>query len=113
MRIARVTTESGSDLAPACEVTEGALERLVGLMGRPGLARGQGLWIEPCHSVHTFFMRFPIDVVYVDRDRRVIDVCHSVAPWRAHLPRVGARAVLELPAGAAAALKEGDRLCIS
>lgn len=113
MRMVRVSTENGADLAAACEVTEGYLERLVGLMGRPGLARGQGLWIEPCNSVHTFFMRFPIDVVYVDRDRRVIDVCRAVGPWRAHLPRAGAHAVLELPAGAAAPLKEGDRLCIS
>jgi len=74
--------------------------RRKGLLGRDGLAPGEGLWIVPCESVHTFFMRFPIDLVYLDRRNRVRKVRHAVGPWRLSACFT-AHSVMELPAGAA------------
>jgi uncharacterized protein len=59
--------------------------------------RGQGLWISPSHGIHTFAMRFPIDVVYLDRDRIVIHVEEELQPWRLAAVRIHAASVLELP----------------
>jgi uncharacterized protein len=61
--------------------------------------RGQGLWISPSHGVHTFAMRFPIDVVYLDRARIVIHMEEELKPWRLAAVRVQAASVLELPIG--------------
>jgi uncharacterized membrane protein (UPF0127 family) len=72
--------------------------RMKGLLGRRALASGEGLLLRPASSVHTFFMRFAIDVVFLDRDLRVLSIAHDVRPWRA-AGRPGARAALELPAG--------------
>jgi uncharacterized membrane protein (UPF0127 family) len=69
-----------------------------GLLGRRSLASGEGLLLKPASSVHTFFMRFAIDVVFLDRDLRVLSIAANVRPWRA-AARPGARAALELPAG--------------
>ena len=60
---------------------------------------GQGLWITPCHGVHTFAMRFPIDVLYLDHERNVIHVEEELKPWRLAAIRVLATSVLELPTG--------------
>ncbi len=60
---------------------------------------GQGLWIVPCHGVHTFAMRFPIDVLYLDQERVVIHIEESLKPWRMAAIRVLATSVLELPTG--------------
>jgi uncharacterized membrane protein (UPF0127 family) len=84
-----------------------------GLLGRSGLDPGSGMLIDSAPSVHMFFMRFPIDVVFLDRERRVVGVRHGLRPWRV----AGARravAALELPAGAAAAagIEEGDVLAV-
>jgi len=75
--------------------------RMRGLLGRDGLEPGTGMLIDAAPSVMTFFMRFPIDVVFLDRDRKVVGVRHGLRPWRT----AGARravAALELPAGTAA-----------
>jgi uncharacterized protein len=82
-----------------------------GLLGRDRLERSEGLLLRPASSIHTFFMRFPIDAVWLDRDLLVVGVTHDVSPWRTAAQR-GARAVLELPAGEAAALglEVGERL---
>jgi uncharacterized membrane protein (UPF0127 family) len=82
-----------------------------GLLGRDGLEPGTGMLIDRAPSVHMFFMRFPIDVVFLDRDRNVVGVRHRLRPWQV----AGARravAALELPAGraAAAGVEKGDRL---
>jgi uncharacterized membrane protein (UPF0127 family) len=84
-----------------------------GLLGRSSLEAGSGMLIDAAPSVLTFFMRFPIDVVFLDRDRTVVRVVHALKPWRV----AGARravAALELPAGTAAEarLEEGDVLVL-
>lgn len=77
--------------------------RLVGLLGRRTLPREQGLLLIPCNNVHTFFMRFVIDVVFIDRDGVVLAVVPRLAPWRVAATR-RAHACLEMAAGVAAAL---------
>ena len=61
--------------------------------------RGQGLWIVPCHGVHTLAMRFPIDAIYLDQERIVIHIEQGLKPWRMAAIRVLANSVLELPMG--------------
>jgi uncharacterized membrane protein (UPF0127 family) len=61
--------------------------------------RGQGLWIVPCHGVHTLAMRFPIDAVYLDQERVIIHIEQELKPWRMAAIRVLATSVLELPTG--------------
>jgi uncharacterized membrane protein (UPF0127 family) len=73
--------------------------RGLGLMFRGALPSGTGMWIAPCNGIHTFFMRFPIDVVFLDRGQRVVRVCPALRTWRM-VPLVpGAHSVVELPAG--------------
>ena len=69
-----------------------------GLLGRKGLDSGEGLLLRPASSVHTFFMRFPIDVVFLDRALVVLGIHETIDPWRTASQR-GAKVVLELPAG--------------
>jgi len=75
--------------------------RFRGLMATDSsrFSRGQGLWINPSHGIHTFAMRFPIDAVYLDRDRMVIHLEQDLKPWRMAAIRVQAASVLELPTG--------------
>jgi uncharacterized protein len=61
--------------------------------------RGQGLWISPSHGIHTFAMRFPIDAVYLDRERVVIHIEEGLKPWRLAAVRVQAASVIEVPTG--------------
>jgi uncharacterized membrane protein (UPF0127 family) len=85
--------------------------RLIGLQFRKSLPSGSGLLLAPCNSVHTFFLRFPIDVVAVDRIGCVLQVCRGLKPWRLVLPIRGARAIVELPAGDVS-VAVGDTLSI-
>ena len=96
------------------EVADNPWTRFWGLMGRKGLPPGYGMLIVPCRSVHTWFMRFPIDVVYLAKDGTVTAVHPNLGPFRFSFRGRGARMVLELPAGAAelAGLKPGQRLVI-
>ena len=71
-----------------------------GLLGRHSLAEDEGLLLRPAGSVHTAFMRFPIDVVFLDRAMRVLRIAPNMKPWRMAGQR-GARIVVELDAGAA------------
>ena len=60
---------------------------------------GQGLWINPSHGIHTFAMRFPIDAVYLDRDRKVIHLEEDLKPWRMAAIRAKAVSIIEVPTG--------------
>jgi uncharacterized protein len=88
-------------VATAADVADTSAERRTGLLKREKLERGEGLWISPCESVHTFFMKFAIDLVYLDKKKRVRKVRHAVPPWRLSVCWT-AYSVLELPAGTAA-----------
>jgi uncharacterized membrane protein (UPF0127 family) len=95
-------------------VADRMLRRMRGLLGRSELPPGEGILLTPAPSVHTAFMRFAIDIVFLDRDLRVIKIAREVPPWRATGAK-GARSVLELPAGDADRLRLaiGDELGFS
>ncbi|OGO51429.1 MAG: hypothetical protein A2148_11870 [Chloroflexi bacterium RBG_16_68_14] len=110
MRIRNSTrsTQLASDARPA----RGFWSRLVGLLGRASLQPGEALVLDPCNSVHTVFMRFPIDVVYVDRSRQVLKVVPDLKPFRVSGVLRGVCAVIELPSGTIAntGTAPGDQL---
>jgi uncharacterized membrane protein (UPF0127 family) len=112
MRSVRASDEStGAVIAAEVAVASGIWSRFWGLMGRKRLPEGHGLLLAPCSSVHTFFMRFPIDVIFLDRERVVVKVVQSMKPWRTALGG-GGKDALELNAGEAARLgiQRGDRI---
>jgi uncharacterized membrane protein (UPF0127 family) len=84
-------------------------DRLFGLMGKRD---DLFLFIPRCRSIHTWFMRSAIDVVFVDEAGVVVSVARRVAPWRMVFGPGNAEAVLELPPDHARALKAGDKLCV-
>lgn len=92
---------------------DGFWSRLVGLMGKRSLSAGEGVLIYPCSSVHTWFMRMPIDVVYVSRQDEVVAIDRGLRPWRIGRLHRGVRYVVEVAAGVAAQVRPGDRLVIT
>jgi hypothetical protein len=114
-RCLRVTNPARSSvLATRLEVADSGPKRNKGLLGRDRLEDGGGLWIVPCESVHTFFMRFPIDLVYLDRKNTIKKVRSAVGPWRLSIC-FSAHSILELPAGTirATQTERGDELAFS
>jgi len=91
-------------LATALAVADTHWTRLRGLLGLGSndFRNGSGLWIVPCHGVHTLGMGFPIDVLYLDRGLKVVDLRPEVRPWRFTPVLRHATSVLELPCGTAA-----------
>ena len=100
-------------LATAADVADTSAKRRTGLLKHKGLAPGDGLWIKPCESVHTFFMKFAIDLVYLDKQMKVRKVRHAVPPWRLSAC-LTAHSILELPAGTAqrTLTQRGDQLAV-
>ncbi len=94
-----VNRRNGAVLARQVERAVSVRARLRGLLGRTALPEGAALVIEPCTSIHTFFMRFPIDVAFVARDGRVLRAISDLRPWRATRLYPAAALVVELPAG--------------
>jgi uncharacterized protein len=86
-------------LADRVGVADTRATRAVGLLSRTGLEPGEALWIVPSRGVHTWGMRFAIDVLALDEAGTVIDCVSNLKPWRLRLPRRGTAGVLELPAG--------------
>ncbi len=101
----------GTSLGGAIETARAGGERKKGLLGRTGLEPGGGMWIVPCEGIHTFFMKFAIDVIYIDRNKKVRKTITNLAPWRLSLC-LTAHSVLELPVGVieASGTTPGDQL---
>lgn len=99
----RLVTHAGRDIVSPCLRTTNAVDRMRGLLFRGAPSPGAGLLIDPCSSVHTFAMSYPIDVVYLDRHYRVVRRVEAMQPWRMSACRK-AHMTLELAAGQAAAL---------
>ena len=112
-RAVTVQTEDGRVVCAHCLVADRPFTRMKGLLGRRCLEDGEGLVIRPTFSIQTWFMRFPIDAVFLDQDFVVVDVVPELAAWRTATRRT-ARSVLELRAGECEKirLKPGDRLRI-
>jgi uncharacterized protein len=103
--------EDGRTVCERCVLADTALARMRGLLGRKSLPSGEGILLRPASSVHTAFMRFAIDAVFLDRELRVLKIASGLRPWRTAARRK-AHAVLELPAGEAErrGLAPGHRL---
>jgi len=106
-----VNISSNTELASNVEVADTGSKRSKGLLGRDSLSSGEGLWIVPCESVHTFGMRFAIDLVYLDRQQCIRKVRSDVPPWRISAC-FSAHSVIELASGAlqGRSLQKGDKI---
>lgn len=96
---------------PKVRKTVSVLDRTRGLLGCRALGEGEGLLISPCNGVHTFFMRFAIDVIFLNKGGAIVKIIHALKPFRFGMAP-GAAAVLEVKAGEAhrIGMKPGDRL---
>ncbi len=94
-----VTVGSSEQVICRAQVAVNLWVRTVGLLGRRGLPADGGLWIRSCKSVHTFFMGFSIDVIYLAADYTVVKTCKGLKPFRFSMGGRRANSVLELPAG--------------
>ena len=114
MKTVSLKTVDDRVVCERCLVADSPWPRMRGLLGRSGLESGEGLLLRPTGSVHTFFMRFPIDVVFLARDGEVLKVARALPPWRTAGTR-GAKAVLELAADEAERreIRVGSRLDLS
>jgi uncharacterized membrane protein (UPF0127 family) len=108
MALVATNMDTGSIVARHVAVADTRATRRVGLLNRDGLDPGEALWIVPSRGVHTFWMRFTIDLVALDDAGVVIDCVDSMKPWRVRLPRRGTAGILELPAGTV--LRTGTRI---
>ena len=93
-----INKSKGVVLADAI-IADTPFKRMKGLLGRKALNEGEALVIKPCNSIHTFFMRFPIDVLFVDKNNKVIKAISSIKPFRITGIYFGAAFVVELSAG--------------
>lgn len=94
-----LSTTRQQTLIEDLEVATSFWSRAKGLLGRRGLSSEQGLWIVQGNSIHTFFMKFSIDCVFLDKKMRVVSIVENCAPGRLVLPQWGAHSVIELPSG--------------
>jgi len=113
VRIANLTRSTS--IAERCRVARSLPERAVGLLATPHLAPGEGLLIEGTQSIHMFFMRYPIDVAFIDKGGLVRKTVSVLRPWRVVWWARGARDCIELPSGALAASRTetGDQLKVT
>jgi uncharacterized membrane protein (UPF0127 family) len=109
----QIELESGEVVCERCLMATNSALRFRGLMGKKELPAGEGILLRPCSSVHTMFMRFPIDVVFCDGDLRVLAVAPKVPKWRMRGQR-GAKVAIELSAGEARRrdVDSGAQLCV-
>ena len=73
---------TGTVIARGVETAGGRLARLIGLMGRKSIGPAEGLWFDRCRAIHTMFVRVPLDIIWLDRDLRVVEIAIGVRPWR-------------------------------
>ena len=90
---------SSKELSNNVIVADSPLKRMKGLLGRKEMQEGEALWITPCYSIHTFFMRFPIDVVFLSKKNRVVALVKNIKPNRMTRLYLRATSDLEMPSG--------------
>lgn len=99
MTSATLNTPDGETLVEGLEIATSLRDRMLGLLRRDRISPGHGLLIAPCSSIHTFFMRFEIDVVFLDENKRVLGVRSGIPPWRLAFAPRKTDSVLEVAAG--------------
>ena len=111
MRVVNAT--SGAVMAESLDSAHDSQSRRKGWLGRSSAPCGEAIWILPCEAIHCFFMHFPIDVVFLDRELRVVQVRRSVRPWRIAVC-LKAYSAMEFPAGVidATTTAPGDKLVL-
>lgn len=104
--------ETGELIAARVKVARSLLSRAIGLLGKRQLAADEGLWLSPCRSVHTHFMRFSIDIIFLDARQEIIALYRNLPPFRFTKYFSQAQSTLELSAGIIQRfkLKEGQQL---
>jgi uncharacterized membrane protein (UPF0127 family) len=104
----------GTVVAPRVRVASSLLARSIGLLGKSALPADEGLWLTPCTSIHTFFMRFPIDVLFIDGEGTARSKA-TLKPWRISRWERRAAGALELPAGTLARTQTepGDKISLA
>jgi len=114
LKEATLTRADGTVVCERVSLADSPVTRMRGLLGRDGLGQGEGLLLRPAASIHTFFMRFPIDAVFLDKSLVVVGIEDAIDPWRTAKQR-GAKSVLELPAGESSrrGLAVGDQLTLA
>ncbi|MCX8131346.1 MAG: DUF192 domain-containing protein [Clostridia bacterium] len=108
-------TASNTIISVNCKTANTFISRFAGLMGKASLPEGEGLLIMPCNSIHMFFMKFSLDIVFIDKDNIVIHLIKGIKPWRVSKIVKRAYCALELPCGTISRteMKVGDRLTFS
>ena len=106
---------NGKELSNSVAVADSLLKRMKGLLGKKEMLGGEALWIKPCVSIHTFFMKFPIEVVFLNKRNQVIAAIRNLRPNRITRFYLRAASVLELPAGILEATETriGDKIEIT
>lgn len=94
-----INKKNGWVLADNLEVADSFLKRTKGLLGRSGICRGEGLHIIPCSSIHSFFMKFDFDAVFINKKNEVVYLNKNMPAWRVSKVCFSANSVIELPAG--------------
>ena len=112
--MATLFREDRSLLIPNLKVAKTALQRMRGLLGSTELADSEALWLLPGNGIHTFFMKYQIDCVFLDRELRIRKVVSDIRPWKIVWPVFGAYSMIELKSGVAnkLGLNKGDRLYV-
>lgn len=109
-----INKSKDTQVAQELALADNPLSRMIGLLGRKKLLDGEALLIKPCNAVHTFFMRFSIDVIFASKENKVIKVIKDLRPFRITPVYFNALFVIEVPSGTAERThtQEGDILCI-
>ena len=112
MRIRNIT--KNTCLAEEAVMAQALFKRMKGLLGQGGLKQGQAMVLKPCNSIHTFFMAFAIDVLFLDKENRVVKALDNVSPFRISGIYLKAQSAIELPAGTiqATSTSPGDVLLL-
>lgn len=110
-----INQDKNTILAKDAALANTVFTRIVGLLGRSGLKEGEALVIRPCTSIHTFFMGFAIDIIFVDKNGRVIKLIYSMEPFKLTGIYFKASFAIELPQGIiqATSTKKGDRISVT
>lgn len=104
-------TYNQKTLSDNIKIADDLPSRLIGLMFKNRPMDSDGLLLDPCNSIHTFFMRYPLDVVFLNGQNQVVKVIRNLSPWRMTWIYFSAKKTLEVPAGKLPSdLKEGDKL---
>ncbi|HEX7625536.1 MAG TPA: DUF192 domain-containing protein [Gaiellaceae bacterium] len=112
MKFARLSLRDGPIVCARCQLALSPFARMRGLLGRTELGRDEGILLRPASSIHMFFMRFAIDVIFCSRELVVIDVVRGLQPWKI-ASRRGAKVVIELAEGSATGVAPGDHLVLA